>query len=425
LNLVLANKNGFVIAADSRMSSTNGVPFPCRGQLQTYCDDSQKLFRTGPKSALVIAGYAVGGNSPFNFAIASVLKHKFGNGLQSDARVTEMVSGLANQLEMALENVAEAAGADTLPQPLAVTLARIDENHIPVLRQFVFTGSWQTDEHPNGGPNSPPNSPIRAVVYNHTDSGDVLISHFARVPVGIRLVADQILSRQYFNFTASSVIQSYYQAANENKLDEMSLESMKTLASSILSETEKFADAVGGEDQIGVFPATDSGQTEFHLPTQLATGAQLLQNVIRWQGIECSNRTPPCGQAPSDFGISTDRAAQPYIKYFYSSKFRDIPVSLDYNVFVANNFDRVTFKWRGSWVFMARNSATDCTLEMPETLTLMPPPELSSCRIVKLADIKIPPGTVGLLPLELIDCSRDANGNCIGAATAVMLMPEP
>jgi hypothetical protein len=142
LNLVLANKNGFVIAADSRMSSV--TPFFCRGQSQTHCDDSQKLFRTGPKSALVIAGFAVGGNnSPLDLAIASVLRKRFGNGLESDIHVPDIVNGLANQLEMALENISEVAGPNNPPSPLWVTFARVNENHIPVLRQYVFTGSWK------------------------------------------------------------------------------------------------------------------------------------------------------------------------------------------------------------------------------------------------------------------------------------------
>jgi hypothetical protein len=49
LNLLLANRRGYVVGADSRR--TRLVP-------RTYWDDSQKLFRVGPKSAMVIAGFA-------------------------------------------------------------------------------------------------------------------------------------------------------------------------------------------------------------------------------------------------------------------------------------------------------------------------------------------------------------------------------
>src|SRR5208282_4676766 len=66
LNLILANQNGFVVAADSRMSAPG--PFRCTDGTQAkqgpetgffYCDDSQKLFRTGTRSAMVISGFAV------------------------------------------------------------------------------------------------------------------------------------------------------------------------------------------------------------------------------------------------------------------------------------------------------------------------------------------------------------------------------
>ena len=49
LNLLLANKRGFVIAADSR--ATQMSP-------RVYSDNSQKLFRVGPRAAAVIAGFA-------------------------------------------------------------------------------------------------------------------------------------------------------------------------------------------------------------------------------------------------------------------------------------------------------------------------------------------------------------------------------
>ena len=48
LNVVLANRNGVVIAADSRRSSDQ--LFDCNGNQQKFCDDSQKLFETGGTS---------------------------------------------------------------------------------------------------------------------------------------------------------------------------------------------------------------------------------------------------------------------------------------------------------------------------------------------------------------------------------------
>src|SRR5262249_20833391 len=77
LNLVIANKNGIVVAADSRMSSD--APFPCGRALTLHCDNSQKRFRTGSRSAMVIAGFAVGRwGSPLDLSLASLLRNRFG-----------------------------------------------------------------------------------------------------------------------------------------------------------------------------------------------------------------------------------------------------------------------------------------------------------------------------------------------------------
>src|SRR5438128_903144 len=64
LNLLLANKNGFVIAADSRRT---------RSRDGAHWDDSQKLFRVGPRSALVMAGFAswAAPGSPLDVQVAS------------------------------------------------------------------------------------------------------------------------------------------------------------------------------------------------------------------------------------------------------------------------------------------------------------------------------------------------------------------
>jgi len=52
LNLLLANRRGFVIAADSRMTQLS--------QPMQHWDDSQKVFKVGPKAAMAIAGLPVG-----------------------------------------------------------------------------------------------------------------------------------------------------------------------------------------------------------------------------------------------------------------------------------------------------------------------------------------------------------------------------
>jgi hypothetical protein len=52
LDVVISTKEGFVLAADSRLTHEHGAEPP------TYTDDTQKLFTLGPRAAVVMAGLA-------------------------------------------------------------------------------------------------------------------------------------------------------------------------------------------------------------------------------------------------------------------------------------------------------------------------------------------------------------------------------
>jgi hypothetical protein len=139
LNLILANKNGFVIAADSRMSSDS--EFLCGTQLKLFCDNSQKLFRTSPNSALAIAGFAVEKDySPLDLAVASVLRKRFGpKGFPTDKDAAAFPELIRNEFSEALENVA-ALGTPDQPLSFYATFARLSEQKMPMLRQLLFRG---------------------------------------------------------------------------------------------------------------------------------------------------------------------------------------------------------------------------------------------------------------------------------------------
>ena len=49
--------------------------------------------------------------------------------------------------------------------------------------------------------------------------------------------------------------------------------------------------------------------------------------------------------------IDSRNLSKPYIKFMVASEFKDIAVALDNNLFVANDFDGVTIKWRGGHFF--------------------------------------------------------------------------
>lgn len=148
LNLVLANKKGIVIATDSRMSSD--TPFPCGNLMQRYCDNSQKLFRTGDRSALAIAGFAVGKrNSPVDLGLASVLRKRFGTGrLPGEQGEVALVAEWA---ELALQQVLTGVAALYDPTTtrsdnlfLMATFVGFDKKAEPVIKQRKYVESWNT-----------------------------------------------------------------------------------------------------------------------------------------------------------------------------------------------------------------------------------------------------------------------------------------
>ena len=133
LNLVLANKSGFVIAADSRITD------PKTGN---YVDTCQKLFRTSPNSALSFAGFATAlGNTPFEFEIPAVLRSRFGKSGISDGRGAPLfVEGWIEGLVIHLTKVAVILEGMGIPIdcPLIVSMAGFDSQSIPELRKITL-----------------------------------------------------------------------------------------------------------------------------------------------------------------------------------------------------------------------------------------------------------------------------------------------
>jgi hypothetical protein len=355
LNLVLASKNGFVIAADSRMSSEK--PFECAGKLQLYCDNSQKLFRTTPHSAMVIAGFAVGRfGTPLDLAVASVIRKEFATSRwPNDDHAAQAPFAARTSLEGALTDVATLFDPRTPPQKLALwaTFARFDSDGAPIIEQEVFIAQWR------------PTGPRNVLVPTYAvQSGKLKISEFHPITAGISCLADAILDGHYR--TIDPVILKYYKTrAKKELLDAMTIDDMVALSKAIFRETRKFTDLVGGADQIGVFPAT--GNVRWSLPSNLPTEASLLPMVMRWQGLTCTDgNNPPCGTVPVSFTISLDQPLEDvFKKFFVASEFVRIPVALDGNLFVGDTFDQVTFRWTGGPVVMQRNILKDCVLELP------------------------------------------------------------
>jgi hypothetical protein len=396
LNLVLANKNGFVIAADSRMSSE--VPAPCEGKRQLYCDNSQKLFRTTPNSAMAIAGFAVGQfNSPLDLAVASVIRKQFGSSRWlTDDHADAVPSTAEGALEDALAGVAalfDPAKTPAQSLSLSATFVRFDTERVPIIEQKIFSANWK----PTGAQNAL--TPEYNVV-----SGRKKVAEFFALPVGITCVADAILAGHYT--TMDSVIQNYYRMrTNRAALDEMTIEGMVALAKAILAETQKFTDLVGGDAQIGSFPA--SGNVQWSLPANLPSEAKLQPRVYRFSGLTCSDSsTPPCGFAPVSFFVSSQQPPEEvFKKFFLASRFIRIPVALDNNLFVGSTFDHVTLRSLGGSFFMLRNIYNDCVLELPEGVELPPNSELvGKCTVESKTNIDVYT-IVGARPQMMADSS--------------------
>lgn len=395
LNIVLANKNGFVIATDSRMSSDR--PFLCSGKLQRYCDESQKLFRTTSHSAIAIAGFAVGrGNTPtpFDLAVAPVLRRVFGkDGLAIDDESDEIPGIIEVSLSEPLLGVAAIQDPRTPSGNLSITItfARINRSHAPVLQQLLLSEDWI------------PTGPLQVRIPRYTSRLGPAISAatFSSLTAGIDTVASVILAGNYS--TADPVIKRYYQLRANRQLYNMSLDDMSALAHAILRETGRaFPAYIGGDDQIGEFGA--DGNADFRLPNEIPTETVAVHRLIRWDGLLCTDeQRPPCGNAPLSFSISR---AQPigevrFEKFLLGSQFKDVPVLLDDNLFIADDFDGVTLKWYGSPFFSFRNQFHNCVLELSLNAKISLHPELAPCRLVRKGAIELPADTIGL-PLHTL-----------------------
>jgi hypothetical protein len=382
LNLVVANKNGFVVLADSRMSADQ--MFPCYGRLQTHCDNSQKLFRTTPHSAMMIAGFAAGRrNSPLDLEIASVIRKQFA---ESRWNKDEYAFGVPLEaeglLEDALKDVASISDpVKTPPQNLSLwaTFVRLDKDQIPIIEVKIFVEQWK------------PTGPQQALIPEYTVvSNSAKATEFLSYSAGVTCIADAIFSGHYS--TTNPVIRSFYEKRLDKAiLSTMPLDDMIALATAIMTETEKFTDVVGGDNQIGVFPA-DGGNVRWSAPANLPSVAQLQPRTLRWEGITCSNASdPPCGVTPVSFMISTEqRHDETFKKFFLASQFLQIPVAVDNNFFVGNTFDHATLRWRGGSFFMYRNTFKDCVIEIPSGMELPSDSELEGkCRIERKTNIDI------------------------------------
>lgn len=409
LNLILADKNGFVIAADSRRSSLTGFLHCSDGTRKHYCDDSQKLFKTGKQSAMVIAGFATGGAktpSPLDLVVASVLRKKFGPCGQKVFRVTtgpkpkgEVVcapeamavpGGALFDLVPALTAVAslyQPGDLSPLQMRFVASSAGIDSKGRVSIEQQYFNGSWVYAGN---------NVPVPSYRVSRR-SGDV-IDRFTLVAEGITDIANQILGGSYGG--SDPIIQRYYRKLHAGPFgrDSMTLAEMKELARVILRETRrKYPNFVGGPDQIGVFPvkALPSITGLVGLPKDKQLPPRFFLDACLIYDKDQRGANGPCvnGTLREDFTHPLDEVIS---QFFLACKFKDVSVAIDSNYFIRSEFDGVTFKYTGKKSpFALGNTYANCSVELPEGVIFDSPEISAHCRLTRTKNVSLDKNTVG------------------------------
>jgi hypothetical protein len=427
LNLILANENGFVMAADSRRSGS--MPFKCSdrkaarkgpGTSIYYCDDSQKLFPTGQESAMVVAGFAVAQKGkPLGLEVASVLRKRFGPGGHTYL-AQDLGSGKISvrndtdpgppggfegvlfdsqwcrlRLAQDLTAIASLYDPSSLPPDKMVfqaAFAGIQKDGTVALKWQTFAGSWVTV--------GPLNALVPRYDVQETPAPIDPVQNFVWSASGVTPVAVAILQGYYKS--SDPVILKYYSRLHSMRgRDSMSLEEMTRLVRAILRETKKFTYFVGGPDEIAVFPS--KGQPRLQMPT-LPTEKSIATRFLPKEGL-LYTKEHPGGQSFAsnlmsvyfeDFQHPLDEVIA---QFFLGCEFKDIPVVLDNNYFVRNAFEGVTFKYRGAAFFSQGGAYRNCVVEVPEGITLPSSEIFDRCRIVKEKEISWEKNTVGA-PLQ-------------------------
>jgi|SRR5579862_1229807 len=407
LNLVLANKNGFVIASDSRRSSSTGT-FLCNGIQQSYCDDSQKLFKTSKSSAMVIAGFAAGGRggTPLDLAVASVLRRRFGPGGNRafhrdgsgkttvvDASEVPVFEGVGFDsfwtkmaLGSALTGVASLYDPTSLPESdmdFIASFAGIADGKV-VLKQQKFQGSWISS-----GDKTPVVPDYKVL------SSDVPVDGFVHLTAGITRVADAILAGDYK--TTDPAIKRYYSKLHDQaSLDSMSVDEMTELARASLRETAKFTDYVGGPDQIGTFPVNGEAQWVLpDLPKELALSPRFWwQSCLMYiKGVPPVRRSCAKGTFFEDLQHPLDEVIA---QFFLASEFNNVSVMLDNNYFVRSRFENVTFKYLGAPFLALNGTYINCRVEFSGDAALPRGSEIfDHCEKIKVKTVNLDDGTIG------------------------------
>jgi 20S proteasome alpha/beta subunit len=346
LNLVLTNKNGFVIAADSRGTWWDeGV--------RHQSDDFPKLFRTGRKSAIAIAGLLATPPEPYRFESSSTILARFGANGMPDERGNSyfVLPWIQHHFGVRLRTLA-AVLSTYMQTPrgygLVATIGGYDTNGTPQLTQIKF--------EPEARPSLVNGKCIWMMKLAEVKPR--IVGTFAFHTSGQVRVADAILAGKYAQ--KKTVFVPYLKALSEGTTGELELGEMVTLAKAIFDETMKEEETVGGEIQMGVIPSNGDAEWILKPVAQqniLLGGAELVIGGAKSSLGEI--------ERPAYYELAQNFDTLNISRLFVATTFRDLTIPLDENHFFGCTFERCTLVYRANQKSAFEwNSTTDCHLEI-------------------------------------------------------------
>ena len=358
LNVVLANKSGIVVAADSRATTLDG------GRL-TRTDSYQRLFRTGSRSALTIAGLlGAGGIDPFRLDTIGRILGRYGrSGMPDERGDPEFVTGwLTGDLGLQVDRLAAVFGTfkalSAFPDlRLIATVAGYDKEDRLAIQQTRF--------EPASKPlvaRGRPVPDIEVVTQNH------VISEFNWLAVGVRAIAEAILAGAYE--MDAPIYRTYIKATREGSRGDLSLEALEGLVRLIFRETIRHEVGVGGTVQIAVIPS--KGLPRFPPSTfltpeiRLGGGSLVIGAENPFMAREWTHG--------ANFRTSQNFDTLAMTSTFVANEFHDLTIPLDENDYYGNIFRRCTFRYTGKGtVSFANNDVESCALEISAVTKVLPP----------------------------------------------------
>jgi 20S proteasome alpha/beta subunit len=239
LTVVLANKNGFVIASDSRRTFRdsnapdencgNGQkPFGDGYSTDKHCDDSQKLFRLGPHSAMAIAGFASSSREPFATDVAAEVIRSLPR--YTDGSGPVWIEGILSSRLQLLQSLNSVEGGPPERLYSYVTIASIAHDGIPKITRVVFDKD-QKEGHPRV-------STFTGTTFRCAASGETQL-------------VDSVLDGTYDG--DDKELRKFRLILRRHGENAMSIHEMAKVSSALVRETAKMSSIVGGPLQMGVF----------------------------------------------------------------------------------------------------------------------------------------------------------------------------